>query len=537
MLKGELRRIISLMVLVMVALFVMAACSSDNTTSSSSNGEKTGEETTTNDSNTNDSNEVKELSIFVDHSFWPLTDWSGAVAEEITKRTGVKLKVQVASDGQQLPLMISSGDLPDLVFTSTNFQQMSNANISYSWDELIEKYNIKDFNIDPVARVLNQGEDGNLYSVKNGFTSREAFEATPAALGNVPALSYRTDIMEELGNPKLESLDDLENVLKLVKEKYPNMTPLVMAPNAIGQHFRVNFGASYIKGFQVVDGEVKYFLAQPEQYDYYMFMNKLYREGLISAENFTWSDQSQGKAKIINGEAFAINNLTDMATINKEIEASGKDFRITQLTKLVGPNPRISADSAGWSGTFITKKAKDPEAAIKFLQFMQSDEGQMLGLWGIEGEHWTMEKPIEEGGYPEFKYESQSAAAQKEIGSVWWGLLGDKGIYAQVQRYVPGTPQTEAMIDAKQYTKGNPLLGGIVLPVDSEYQIIKAELDNMVVNEETKIYLAETEAEASQAYENMMETAKNIGMDKLNEYANEQYKALEAELNKAKSGN
>ncbi|WP_078544708.1 extracellular solute-binding protein [Litchfieldia alkalitelluris] len=500
-----------LFALLSLVLLVFVACESADTNTQEEPSNDT--EQQTGEQSTDSSDEVKELTIFVDHSFWPLTEWSGEVPEAITEKTGIKLNVQVASDAQQLPLMISSGDLPDLVFTQGNFQQMSNADISYTWDELIEKYNIQDFEIDPMARVLNQASDGKLYSIRNGFTTPGVFQSTPAALGNIPALSLRTDILEELGNPKIETLDDLVNVLKEVKSKYPEMKPLVLNPAVLGHYFKVNFGASYLQNFRIVDGEVKYYIAQPEQYDYYMFMNKLYREGLISAENFTWKDTNQAKAMIINGEAFAIANLTDMYTINSEIKASGKDFEISQLTKLIGENPVMSADSAGWSGTFITKKAKNPEAAIKFLQFMQSDEGQMLGLWGVEEQHWTMDKPIEEGGYPTFKYDSQSAAEHKKIGSVWWGLLADKGIYAQVQRYVPGSTITEALIDAKQYTKGNPLLGGIVLPVDSDEQVIKANLDNMIKNEEAKIYLAQSEAEAKQAYENMMKIAKDIGID------------------------
>ncbi|WP_027091674.1 hypothetical protein [Cohnella thermotolerans] len=60
-----------------------------------------------------------ELNLFVDQPWWPLKDWSGSVPEEITKKTGVKLNITVATDEKQLPLMIASGDLPDLVVTST----------------------------------------------------------------------------------------------------------------------------------------------------------------------------------------------------------------------------------------------------------------------------------------------------------------------------------------------------------------------------------------------------------------------------------
>ncbi|WP_400246694.1 extracellular solute-binding protein [Niallia sp. JL1B1071] len=498
--------------ILLLAIFILASCQSTDTSSNASKENKAAE----------DKDGITELTIFVDQSFWPLKDWSGEIPEEITQKTGIKLKVQVATDGQQLPLMISSGDLPDMVFTTNQFQQMSDSNVSYTWDELIEKYNIKDFDIDPMARVLNEAPNGKLYSVKNGFTNPEDFQNTPAALGNVPSFAFRPDILEELGNPKMESLDDLVDVLKQVKQKYPDMTPLVMNPNAIGQYFRVNFGAPYL-GWLNLDGQVKYYISHPKQKEYYVFMNKLYREGLITAENFTWNEPNKAKEMIINGKAFSINNVNATPTINSEIKAAGKDFVISQATKLIGEEPALYPAAGGWSGTFITKKSKNPEAAIKFLQFMQSEEGQKLGLWGIEGKHWTMDKPIEEGGYPEFTFDSQDATEQQKIGVVWWGLLADDGIYEQVQRYVPGTEQTEAQVDAKQYVVSNPLLGAINPPAGSDEQVIKANIDNMITNEQAKIFLAKSEKEAEKAFDNMMKTAENIGLAKLEDYAQKRY--------------
>jgi putative aldouronate transport system substrate-binding protein len=514
---------IKFIAILLLAFSLLAGCQNSKDTAKTS-GEKDSKSKSVSDN---------ELTLFVDQTFWPLKDWTGKIPEEITKRTGIKLKVQVATDAQQLPLMISSGDLPDMVFTSSQFQTMSNSEISYSWDELIEKYEIKDFKIDPMARVLNEGEDGKLYSVRNGFTSPEDFKNTPAALGNVPSFALRPDILKELGNPKIESLDDLVNVFKQVKVKYPDMTPLVMNPNAIGQYFRVNFGAPY-QGWAEVDGDVKYYINHPKQFDYYMFMNKLFREGLITAENFTWNEPNKAKELIVNGQAFSINNLNAVPTINNEIKAAGKDFEIAQQTKLIGEKPGLFADSAGWSGTFITKNSKNPEAAIKFLQFMHSEEGQKLGLWGIEGEHWNMDKSLEDGGYPVFTFDSQDAVEQQKLGVVWWGLLADDGIYEQVQRYVPESPTSQAMIDAKQYVQSNPMLGAVNPSAGSDAQVIKANIDNMITNEQAKIYLAKSEAEAKKAYENMMKLAEDIGLPKLEDYANKRYEEVVKRYNEVK---
>jgi putative aldouronate transport system substrate-binding protein len=43
----------------------------------------------------------------------------------------------------------------------------------------------------------------------------------------------------------------------------------------------------------------------------------------------------------------------------------------------------------GW-GIGITKSCKDPVRAIKFLDWLSSDEGQILNNWGIEGKHYDV---------------------------------------------------------------------------------------------------------------------------------------------------
>ncbi|HLU22146.1 MAG TPA: ABC transporter substrate-binding protein, partial [Bacillaceae bacterium] len=41
-------------------------------------------------------------------------------------------------------------------------------------------------------------------------------------------------------------------------------------------------------------------------------------------------------------------------------------------------------------GISISKDCKDPVAAIKFIDFLASEEGQILQNWGIEGEHYEI---------------------------------------------------------------------------------------------------------------------------------------------------
>ena len=45
--------------------------------------------------------------------------------------------------------------------------------------------------------------------------------------------------------------------------------------------------------------------------------------------------------------------------------------------------------SLGWDGVAISRSNKDPVRTMK-LDFLASEEGQYLLMWGVEGEHWDM---------------------------------------------------------------------------------------------------------------------------------------------------
>jgi putative aldouronate transport system substrate-binding protein len=179
----------------------------------------------------------------------------------------------------------------------------------------------------------------------------------------------------------------------------------------------------------------------------------------------------------------------------------------------------------GFSGTFITKKNKHPMESIQLLKYLASDEGKKLVMFGIEGEHWTMNPQ----GYPEFKYNTADGDFTVKNGLKWWYLYSD-AIVEGLRGYVPGTQNTEALMQAKKITKIRPDLGLIQPLADSEERTIKTKIVEMVNNEKVKIFLAKSDEEAAKAYENMVKTAKQIGLEKYEKWANEQYAKKKALL-------
>lgn len=499
---------------VLLILTLLAACSSGgggNTATSENTGTGDGGQGagTEND-------EIVTLSLFINHSWYPVRSWEGTIAEEITKRTGVALDVTVATDEQQLPLMIASGDLPDLVFTVRE-PRLENPDLAYPWNELIEKY-APDFEIDPVRLAVNRAPDGNVYTILNSFATPEEWENEPYALGSDgnPGIAVREDILEELGITAIESIDDLLSAFEQVKANYPDMVPMTMDIDWIPQYFKMQFGIPpHSSWYEDDEGRLRYVLTHPRMLDFYKFMNGLYRNGYILAENFTYSNDRIDDEYAVSGRAFAHSHTVSIADVdNAALEKAGADFRFKMIPSVLTDEAINISSGTGFSGVYITKNNSNPEASIKLIEFMASKEGKELIMFGIEGEHWHWH----EDGYPVFHYNVNDEEYINSEGLKWWYLYSD-AIVEGLRGYVPDTQATKALQEIKEVTVQRPDIGMVKLRDGTDEKVIYDRIVEMVKNEEIKAYLAESEAEVEQAYNTMVQLAEEIGLEKLDQWA------------------
>ncbi|SFM45930.1 putative aldouronate transport system substrate-binding protein [Paenibacillus sp. 1_12] len=518
--KFTVKRLASLTLAVLMISLLLSACSGNGGTNGTT-GEAGNTGGTTDNKKANTANkEPIELTLFINHNWYPIKEFKGPIADKITEKTGVKLKVTVATDEKQLPVMIASGDLPDMIFTATEIDRLSNSSLSYSWNELIAKH-APDFKIDQTRIAVNTAEDGKFYTIRNAFATQEEWDANKFALGNDgnPGVGVRTDIMKELGNPPIKTLDDFVRVLEQVKSKYPDMVPLIMDKNWMEQYFKVQFGIDVGNDFYEQDGSLHLGLTHPKMLDYYKFMNSLYRKGLILAENFAFSNDQIDNQYAESGKAFAHMHTVSISDgDNTKLEQQGKNFRFQQLPTALTPEAVIVNASIGWSGTFITKNNKHPKESIQLMKYLASEEGKQLTMFGIKGEHWDLSPE----GYPKFKYNTTDGNFINATGLKWWYLYSD-AIVEGLRGYVPGTQTTEALLQAKAITKVRPVLGLIQPLADSNERTIKTKIETMITTEKVKIFLSKSEEEAVQAYKNMLNIAKQIGLEKYEQWATQQY--------------
>ncbi|HCD45971.1 MAG TPA: hypothetical protein DEQ64_20045, partial [Lachnoclostridium sp.] len=122
-----------------------------------------------------------ELTVFLNHTWYPIEDFTGIIPEEITKRTGIKLKPVRATDYTQLGVLASSGELPDLIFTSQMMDTLSDPDICYSYNELIDKYNL-DWEV-PGELITNAkcySPDDNYYFILSHTATNKDWQKTKA---------------------------------------------------------------------------------------------------------------------------------------------------------------------------------------------------------------------------------------------------------------------------------------------------------------------------------------------------------------------
>lgn len=473
------------------------------------------------------SDDTTTLTMFISHTWYWSDQWEGIIPETITEKTGVKLDITRAVDDQQLGIMIASADLPDLIYTDKERDRLSNPNLCYSYNELIEQYGLS-WQPDPmlVTNAKSFSSDDNYYTLLQNFaTQKEVSESSSVPM--VCSLAYRADILEALGNPPMTTLDEYVAVLAMVKEKYPNMIPCTFSPVWGPEPFRVWCGMSS-GDYMEYDGKVIYKISHPKFKEYLQFCNNLYRNGYILADNFAVED-NDSKAYVQNGQTFSGCYYTQ-----------GELFRYGEMSKAVDPNARImesaplsqdgwySRDGIGWSGVYITKNNKNPEATIKFMEFMFSDEGQRLSLWGREGTEYT----LGEDGLPKFSDEWNKAATDEKVFYTKYNpayALGASAVVEAEGRCAVLPDDYRAVYPAiTALCKVEPWISYGKPQGEMDEKIIMDKLEDLLKGAEPKVILSETDEEFENNYNTMMNNAKSIGIDKLEAYLTEHVLAAKA---------
>jgi putative aldouronate transport system substrate-binding protein len=339
----------------------------------------------------------------------PNADWDNMqsrVGKKITELTGVTMKQEfpIGASDQKIALMASSGDYPDLLMGKGDVQKIIDAGGMLDLTPLIDKYgpNLKKVYGKYMNRLRYSNDDHAIYVLPTAGVDNQYFDA-----GGGFELQHA--VVKELGYPQIKTVQDYENAIKAYKEKHPTIDgkPTVgLSLNADDWRILISVTnpAFYTTGGPD-DGEfyvdpktfeAKYHFQRPEEKEYFKWLNHMNSIGLIDPESFV-QKYDQYTAKIASGRVLGlIDQNWDYSNGENVLKKDGKldqtyaHFPVTLNDSFKDHAYQDTGYLAGW-GIGITTKAKDPIRAIQFLDYLASDEGQVLVNWGIEGTDYKVE--------------------------------------------------------------------------------------------------------------------------------------------------
>ncbi|MGO2265359.1 MAG: sugar ABC transporter substrate-binding protein [Vagococcus salmoninarum] len=342
--------------------------------------------------------EMTELTWYVNADWWNTEFGNDVVTKKIKEDLNVDIKF-LTGDDTKLNTFFAGGDMPDIV---TVFDAKSKvAQQANTWalplDDLAKKYD--PYFLEVAAEDTMkwfQLEDGKTYGYPNYSNTAADYES-----GMIPANTnflIRQDVYKGIGEPAMGTPAEFQAAMKLIKEKFPELTPFGF--NSIGEG--VGSLGDALQDFIGVPLETEDggFYNRNLDEDYLAWLdtlNKVYRDGNISDDSFA-DDGVAFEEKIKSGQYATImaNGTAQMSSFLQAWLTADKDAQYIaidgpQSTK--GNEPTLPQSGiSGWMNTFVSKTNVEPAKTMQIFTYLQSLEGGILTTFGIEGETFQKDK-------------------------------------------------------------------------------------------------------------------------------------------------
>lgn len=538
------RKILSLLVAAMMTMSIFAGCKSGNDNNSSSEGSK----------------EPITFTIF-SADLSEDVDFNDDVAKKITELTGVTLKFEhpVAGDTQAVPLMIAGGEYPDLIYAKGDTSKLIDAGAIIKLDDYIDEKgdNLKDLYGDQLNRLRYSNDDPSIYTVGTYGVTNEVFAPNGT-------MQIQHQALKELGYPEIKTIYDYEEALKEYLAKNPTTEDgqerIGLSLMASDWRWLITVGniASLAAGipddgqFAVNDetGEATYKFLNDDVKEYFKWLNHMNAEGLLDPESFTQKEDTY-KAKIAAGRVVGLSDAEwDYQSSVTSLIAEGKDeLTYAKLPVVINSDKHQDQSlkdygfSGGW-GVAITSSCKDPERAFEFLDWLASDEAQVLLNWGIEGTHYTINEDGKREFLPEIQEQRNTDAdfsKKTGVGKYVYpfpqrgvGALDSNGdsyspdtLENKMANYTEAEKETLAAYGVEAWPELFPSAAELGIsnhgqvwqlniPSDSDMAIIQKKADDYIQQAATQAILGSPE-DFDKAWDEIVATLESYKIDELNQ--------------------
>ena len=355
-------------------------------------------------------------------------DWDNPVAAAITEATGVTLIVSypVSSQGdakEDVARWIALDEYPDLVYTKGDATNLYEAGALIDMTDLIEEYgpNIKKMYGEEYKKLQWGNGDTGIYQLSYAGVGAQSLTS-----GGSCQIQYAALKENDWKYPT--TIEEYEALIKQYLAAHPKtddgLDMIGLTISSADWHWMITLGnpAGFIADAQPDNGQwliddeynVIYKHHTEEEKEYFRWLNRMYNEGILDP-NFATQTDDDYIAKLANGQVVAITdaewhyNQANQALIaSDKMEHTFCGLPVTLTAEQKCPMLMYQGLQVGW-GVGITTSCKDPVRAVKFLDFLCSDEGPILYNWGIEGVNYF----LDENGMP-YRTAEEIAKAQSD---------------------------------------------------------------------------------------------------------------------------
>ena len=424
------RKVVSLMLVSAMVAGMLAGCGSDSGSSKGGSSTETGSaaEASSSGETADDADDKSPITFEYFNADGKNGNWDNPVAKAITEATGVTLDVSypVASQGdakEDVALMIANDEYPDMIYAKGSATDLYQAGALIDMTDLIEKYgpNIKKMYGAEMEKLKWSQDDPGIYQLSYAGVNQKTLTT-----GGSCQIQWAALKENDYKYPK--TLDEYEKMIKSYLAAHPKtedgLDMIGITMSASDWHWMITLGnpagliadASPDNGQWIIDDEynVHYKHVTDEEKEYFKWLCRMYNEGILDP-NFATQTDDDYIAKVASGRVVAITDAEwHYSQCEATLEADGKvdqtyvGLPVTLREDQVEKALMYQGTTVGW-GIGITKSCEDPVRAIKFLDYLCSDEGQILYHWGIEGENYF----LDDDGQP-YRTDEEVAKAQSD---------------------------------------------------------------------------------------------------------------------------
>lgn len=424
------RKVVSLMLVSAMVAGMLAGCGSDSGSSKGGSSTETGSaaEASSSGETADDADDKSPITFEYFNADGKNGNWDNPVAKAITEATGVTLDVTypVASQGdakEDVALMIANDEYPDMIYAKGAATDLYQAGALIDMTDLIEKYgpNIKKMYGAEMEKLKWSQDDPGIYQLSYAGVNQKTLTT-----GGSCQIQWAALKENDYKYPK--TLDEYEKMIKSYLAAHPKtedgLDMIGITMSASDWHWMITLGnpagliadASPDNGQWIIDDEynVHYKHVTDEEKEYFKWLCRMYNEGILDP-NFATQTDDDYIAKVASGRVVAITDAEwHYSQCEATLVADGKvdqtyvGLPVTLREDQVEKALMYQGTTVGW-GMAITKSCEDPVRAIKFLDYLCSDEGQILYHWGIEGENYF----LDDNGQP-YRTDEEVAKSQSD---------------------------------------------------------------------------------------------------------------------------